>query len=115
MTTETTTTTTTSEAGEKFNPATDRPRNLIDVIVWCKFHQVPADVVGRWVWVKFEEKPAAEVRENLKAAGFRWCKKRGEWAHNCGHPTRSGHGNPRYKYGEFSVGLITDADLAAVA
>lgn len=98
-----------------FDPDFDRPTNLVEVIVWCKHRQLAADVVGRWVWLKFESKPDQEVRDELKAAGFRWVKKRGEWAHNCGHPCHHGHGNPRFKYGEVSVRAISDRDLASVA
>jgi len=105
MTTETTTT---------YDPATDKPENLVEVIAWCKHRDLPADVVGRWVWLKFAEKPSKEVRDEVKAAGFRWCRNRGEWAHNCGHPSRRGSGNPRYKYGEVPVKMIDERDLVAV-
>jgi len=76
----------------------DKPHNMIEVIEFCKTHHLPADIVGRWVWVKFEEKPSTETRTLLKDYGFRWSKRRGEWAHNCGHPTKPGHCIPREKY-----------------
>ena len=76
---------------------------IIDVIEFCRENNLPADVVGRWVWVNFTEKPSAEVRQLLKDYGFRWSKRRGEWAHNCGHPTKSGHCIPREKYGAVPV------------
>ena len=89
-------------------------RNLVEVIRFCKEHDLPADVVGRWVWIRFEQKPSEETRALLKAAGFRWIHKRGQWAHNCGYFCHHGHGNPRYKYGEMPVSAFTEDDLAGV-
>jgi hypothetical protein len=75
--------------------------NIIEVCEFCRENHLEADVVGRWVWVKFAEKPSSEIRTLLKEFGFRWSKRRGEWAHNCGHKTtRSRSGvHPRFKYG----------------
>lgn len=81
----------------------EKLNTTFDVVKWCADNDIPADLVGRWVWVKFDAKPSTEVRTALKAAGFRWCKNRGEWAHNCGHPSRRGTGNPRNKYGEVRI------------
>ena len=77
--------------------------NLIEVIEFCRANHLPADVVGRWVWIRFNEKPGQEVRDLLKSFGFQWIQKRGQWAHNCGHYSRAGQGDPRFKYGEVSV------------
>jgi hypothetical protein len=85
---------------------TAAPRTLIDVIVFCKANELPAEVVGRWVWLQFAEKPSEETRNLLKAAGFRWVHKRGMWAHNCGHFSRHGHGDPRAKYGSVPVSAL---------
>ena len=76
---------------------------IIDVIEFCRENNLPADVVGRWVWVEFKEKPSAEIRQAMKDYGFRWSSRRKEWAHNCGHPTKSGHCIPREKYGAVPV------------
>lgn len=76
---------------------------IVDVIEFCREHSLPADIVGRWVWVSFDTKPSADVRQLLKDYGFRWSSRRGEWAHNCGHPSRSGHCIPRVKYGAVPV------------
>ena len=65
-----------------------KPKNLIDVLEFCRAQSLPARVVGRWVWVKFDSKPSAEIRQSLKDFGFRWSKRRGQWSHNCGHPTK---------------------------
>lgn len=81
----------------------DRPRNLIQVIEFCRRHSLPAEVVGRWVWLRFDSKPSAETRDLLKAAGFRWVNIRKAWAHNCGHFSRHGVGDPRSKYGAIPV------------
>jgi hypothetical protein len=90
-------------------PADGKPRNLIQVITFCKAHDLPAEVVGRWVWLEFESKPSQEIRDLLKGAGFRWVAKRGKWAHNCGHHCRHGAGDPRAKYGAVPVGQFDDA------
>lgn len=92
----------------------EKLRNLIDVIKWCQVNGLPADVVGRWVWLKFDAKPDEDTRNALKAAGFKWVQRRKEWAHNCGHPSRHGKGNPRFKYGQVAVGEFSDSDLAGV-
>lgn len=85
--------------------------NQIEVIEFCQDNHLPADIVGRWIWVKFDNKPNAEVRQLMKDFGFRWSKRRGEWAHNCGYACTRGRCNPRDKYGEVSV----DKDKQAVA
>jgi hypothetical protein len=83
--------------------------NLIEVIEWCRAKGLTqADVVGRWVWILFDEKPPAELRQELKDFGFRWVKKRGQWAHNCGHPSRHGKVSPRAKYGSVPVSQFDD-------
>ena len=93
------------------SPDQDRLQDIADVIEFCKAHGFPADVVGRWVWIRFDEKPDQATRDILKAAGFRWVKIRGQWAHNCGYHSRRGKGNPRWKYGSVPVSVITSDDL----
>ncbi len=84
--------------------AKQRLTNIIDVIEFCRREHLPADVVGRWVWLSFAEKPSEEIREKIKAVGFRWVQSRGEWAHDCGHPSHHTKGwPPRVKYGAVSV------------
>ena len=51
------------------------------------------------------------TRAALKSIGFRWVKRRGEWAHNCGHPSRRGTCDPRWKYGAVPVGEFDTAEL----
>ncbi len=34
---------------------------------------------GSWLWARFPARPAAEIREQMKAAGWRWSRRRGEW------------------------------------
>jgi len=63
-------------------------KSIIEVLEYCKANGLPARVVGRWVWIKFDDKPSSEIRAGLKAIGFRWSRRRGQWAHNCGHSTR---------------------------
>lgn len=77
--------------------------NIIDVITFCKENSLSADIVGSWVWLRFDEKPSEEIRNKIKAAGFRWCKNRGEWAHSCGKPSRRGRIAPRLKYGSIAI------------
>ena len=68
-----------------------KQHNLIEVVQYCQVNDLPARVVGRWVWIKFEAKPAADIRQGLKDFGFRWSKRRGQWAHNCGHTSKPAH------------------------
>ena len=86
-----------------------------DVIAFCKDHDLPADVVGRWVWLRFESKPDEATRTLIKGASFRWVKRRGEWAHNCGHPTGRGGADPRWKYGHVPVFAFTNDEVSGLA
>ena len=99
----------TSFKGAKMRNKTEHTQ--IEVVEFCRDNNLPADLVGRWIWVKFDSKPSDEVRQAMKDFGFRWSKRRGEWAHNCGYACRSGHCNPRDKYGQVRI----DKDSAAVA
>lgn len=65
-----------------------KSKSILEVLEFCKERNLPARVVGRWVWIKFESKPAADIRQALKDAGFRWSRRRSQWSHNCGHPTK---------------------------
>lgn len=89
--------------------------NLIEVIEFCRTNRLPADVVGRWVWLRFTEKPADEVRELIKDYGFRWVRLRNAWAHNCGHWSKRGHQDPRFKYGAVPVDQVDTAGLRVSA
>ena len=71
---------------------------IAELIEFCKKNHFIAELVGCWVWVSFDEKPDEGTRKTLKAAGFRWVRKRSKWAHNCGRPCRSSKGNPWEKY-----------------
>ena len=82
------------------------PESLEEVIAFCKAEHLPAVVVGRWVWITFESDPGYAVRTRIKQAGFRWMKTREAWAHNCGHYSRRGQGDPRLKYGMIPVETI---------
>lgn len=91
-----------------------RLTDILDVITFCQAWQLPAKVVYRWVWCQFPGKPSAEIRTALKAAGFRWNRRRSLdgncsiWQHNCGVRTAPARGyDPRDKYGE------TDLETAA--
>lgn len=66
----------------------EKSKSIIEVLEFCKAQDLPARVVGRWVWIKFESKPSADVRQSLKNFGFRWSRRRGQWSHNCGRPTK---------------------------
>jgi len=70
---------------------TEKPKevkSILEVLETCRTLDVPARVVGCWVWIKFESKPSAEIRAALKEMGFRWSRRRGQWANNCGNPTK---------------------------
>ena len=85
--------------------------DIIDVVRFCQEEELPAEVVGQWVWIEFDGKPSEEIRTKLKAVGFKWIKKRGKWAHNCGVHSRRGRINPRVKYGFTPVSNIREDDL----
>ena len=86
--------------------------NVIEVVEFCKQYQLDAELVGRWVWVTFSSKPDTEIRQKLKDFGFRWSRRRGKWAHNCGYPSRSSTGNPWFKYAHCNVSEIDTRSLA---
>ncbi|MBW7990168.1 MAG: hypothetical protein FVQ84_09165 [Planctomycetes bacterium] len=65
-----------------------KSKSIVEVLEYCKAENLPARVVGKWVWIKFENKPSAEIRAGLKSMGFRWSRRREQWAHNCGHSTK---------------------------
>lgn len=71
---------------------------VAQMIEFCKVRGFNAELVGCWIWVSFETKPDEAARKVLKDAGFRWSKRRGKWAHNCGVKTKSSQGNPWDKY-----------------
>ena len=78
--------------------------NVSEVVTFCRNLNLDAELVGEWVWVSFEEKPSKEMIQGLKDFGFKWSKRRGKWAHNCGKPTKSAHqSNPWEKYGHKAV------------
>ena len=62
--------------------------SIIEVLEYCQAEKLPARVVGRWIWIKFDSKPSVEIRTDLKDMGFRWSRRRSQWAHNCGHSSR---------------------------
>jgi len=88
---------------------------LGEVVKFCQEHDLPGEVVGRWVWVRFPGKPSEEVRFLLREAGFHWSGKRKAWAHDCGVPSKPGHGDPRWKYGVVSVSQFNLEDEKGVA
>jgi len=78
--------------------------SIIEVLEFCKVQNLPARVVGRWVWIEFDSKPSAEIRQALKDFGFRWSRRRGQWSHNCGRPTKPAHSyRPWDKYQTISL------------
>lgn len=90
--------------------------SIIEVLEFCKSGNLPARVVGRWVWIKFSSKPDAEIRQALKDMGFRWSRRRGQWAHNCGHsslPARSYR--PWDKYQTISLEQAIESARSEVA
>ena len=63
-------------------------QTILEILQFCKDWSLPARVVGKWVWVKFDSKPTTEIRQAMKDIGFRWSKRRGQWSHCCGNPSR---------------------------
>lgn len=92
----------------------DKLTTQVEVVVFCRDHELPAEVVGRWIWIDFPSKPALEVRQLLKAAGFRWSPKREQWYHTCGcHSYGRGGPDPRTRYGSIRVDEPEAIDSAA--
>ena len=84
--------------------------DILDVLEFCSAWCMPATVVYRWVWCEFPSKPSSPIRNALKAAGFRWNKRRSLdgncsiWQHNCGVRTKPARGyDPRDKYGQIGL------------
>lgn len=96
---------------------TNATHNLVEVIEFVRAQGLSqyAEIVGRWVWLSFPDKPSADVREQIKAYGFRWIQKRGRWAHNCGHPSTGGIADPRFTYGSVPVEAIRTEELVGAA
>ena len=85
-------------------PRSKSNHSIIDVLEFCKARNLPARVVGKWVWIKFDSKPPAKIRQALKDFGFRWSRRRGQWSHNCGQPTKPAHNyKPWDKYQTVSI------------
>ena len=84
-------------------------KTIVEVLEFCKIQALPARVVGKWVWIKFDSKPNATIRQSLKDFGFRWSKRRQQWAHNCGHSTK-----PALNYKPWDKYSTTSLDDACV-
>lgn len=67
-----------------------------------------ARVVGKWLWVTFPSRPRDEVRNLLKATGFRWNQRRECWQHSCGVHSKPSPGDPRERYGDVPVRFVED-------
>ena len=86
--------------------------SIIEVLEFCQAEKLPARVVGKWVWIQFESKPSAEIRAGLKSMGFRWSRRRSQWANNCGLPTRPARGyKPWDKYATTTLENYVNAGL----
>ncbi len=79
------------ETVQENKPESKSEHNFIQVLEFCKEQNLPARAVGKWIWLRFETKPSTEIRQALKDFGFRWSRRRGQWAHNCGHCSRPAH------------------------
>ena len=86
--------------------------SIIEVLEYCQAEKLPARVVGKWVWIKFDSKPSVEIRTGLKSMGFRWSRRREQWANNCGLPTRPARGyRPWDKYQTTTLESYVNAGL----
>src|ERR1041384_2556510 len=96
-------------------PPCGKSSSTTEVLEFCRALALPADLVGRWVWIRFDAKPSQEIRDTLKAAGFRWVKRRGQWAHNCGYWSKFNPrvNDPREIYGSVPVASLRDESVGA--
>jgi hypothetical protein len=86
------------------SPKSKSDHSTFEVLEFCKMQNFPARLVGKWVWIEFESKPSAEIRQALKDFGFRWSKRRMQWCHNCGLPTKPAlNYKPWEKYQTLSI------------
>ena len=63
-------------------------------------------ICGLWAWAEFQGKPAPEIRDQLKAEGFRWAKHKGKWyfaGKPAGNREAMSWGYITEKYGEEEV------------
>lgn len=84
----------------------DRDSDTETVATWAATHTTArVEIIGSWVWLTYPSKPARSELDMLKANGFRWARKRKQWAHACGVFTRSNPkiAHPRQKYGSVVV------------
>lgn len=87
-----------SKRKEKIEEA-PKTANVLEVVNFCRHHNLNAEMVGKWVWVSFEEDPGEQVCQALLEFGFRFSPRRGKWAHNCGTPSQSAYqSDPFRKY-----------------
>lgn len=91
---------------------TEKSKSIVEVMEYCKAKGLPARVVGRWVWIEFDSKPSAEIRQGLKDMGFRWSRRRKQWAHNCGHVSRPARNyRPWDKYETTTIEAYVNAGM----
>ena len=100
---------------EPSQPSQQKPDYGIEEVTnFCRQHYLNAVRVGNWIWVQFREKPAEQMLKLLKDFGFRWSKRRGMWAHNCGNPSQPGKEAPWHKYPYMVVsGMPVDLEETA--
>lgn len=74
---------TVTQQAEKVKPS------MLEVLEKCQELKIPLRMVGAWAWVLFKSKPSAEIRTALKEMGFKWIRKRSQWANSFGRPSRA--------------------------
>jgi hypothetical protein len=75
-----------------------------------------AEIVGCWIWIDFPSKPSTEIRDWLKANGYRWNSRRSVWQNPCGYNRpRSSAGTMqlRIQYGARSLAALREDEVAA--
>ena len=86
------------------NEHAKKVKSVLEVLEQCRTLRIPARMVGRWCWIAFSEKPSVEIRTALKEMGFRWIRKRSQWANSFGRPSRAAQGyRPWDKYSTVSL------------
>lgn len=105
----------TKEVGETYTAeTTETPEEFREIISKIIHLDIDIEIVGTWVWVTGNTK---QCKDELKAAGFRWCNNKKAWSWHSGtyiKKSRKTYGmdDIREMFGSSKVGNIRQPRLA---